>query len=412
MSTGLADRIRGQTEREQARTGYPEGFPALPPTPAARYTDPGFYALEQEAIFGRSWLLAGHVSDLPDPGSYRRFDRLGVPIFLIRGRDGQIRGFYNTCQHRGAPVVREEAGRAARLVCQYHAWSYDTAGNLLSVPHERDFCALDKEHRALRPVRCETWQGFVFINRDPHARPLGDFLAPVDAELGDQICGPRLRAGIRRNEVVRCNWKIAQEAFLEAYHVPAIHPQTAARVLDYAATAIGLLPNGHSRMMHGLNTERAGASAGATYGFEPIPTAGPLLGSFSSAYSIFPNITCPLNPYLLPMINFWPVDIETTLIEWVVYGYGWDGPDVPAAYAAFERAFAVVMEEDYANLAPMQASVASGALEDVPLCYQERRIYHFNLELDRCIGRSRIPAHLRTPLVDLPMEPAPAEAAR
>ena len=406
MNLELLETIRRGTDWEARRQGYPNNFPDLPPTPAARYTDPGFYALEQKHIFGATWMHAGHASDFPDIGSYRVFDRLRAPVFMIRSQDGEIRAFYNTCQHRGAPVLRSETGCTRRLTCQYHAWTYDTKGQLIAVPHERDFSGLDKSKRPLKSVRCEVWEGFIFLNLDDEAAPLKEFLAPIDAELADELSGPALKTAFRRSEVTNCNWKIAQEAFLEAYHVPVIHPQTADRILDYSSTTIGLFPNGHSRMIHKLNAALAGATAGASFGLTAIPTAGPILGEFSTAYSLFPNMTAPINTFMVPLINFWPIDIATTRIDWVVYGYGWEH-EPPAGFAAFSDAFDRIMDEDFRNLAPMQASVASGALKDVPLGYQERRIYHFNLEVDRRIGRDRIPEALRVAPMELPLEPTP-----
>ncbi|NJO32963.1 MAG: aromatic ring-hydroxylating dioxygenase subunit alpha [Rhodospirillales bacterium] len=400
MTMDLAERIRLQADAEEERQGYPSDFPALPPMPAQRYLDLGFFALEQEHIFGKSWLLVGHESDLPKSGSYRKFDHLSAPIFLIRGKDDKVRAFYNTCQHRGAPVIRNGEGVASRLVCAYHAWTYDSQGKLIAVPHEHDFCGLDKAQRGLKEIRCESWEGFLFINLSEEAEPLSAFMTPLSAELADKISGRNLRRAITRSQVVKCNWKIAQEAFLEAYHVPVIHQQTAARILHYPATAIGLLGNGHSRMVHKL----VGAAAGASYNLTPLPHAGALLRALSTAYGIFPNVTAPINGFVVGMISFWPVDVETTLIEWVMYGVRWEGEQRPEGYDRLEAAFDMVMQEDYDNLAPMQASVASGALSEVPLCYQERRIYSFNLELDRRIGRERIAPHLRMQEVALPIE--------
>ncbi len=404
MKVDLLNAIKQQTKYEEGREGYPEGFPALPPTPAARYTDPTFFDLELKHIFGAQWLNVGHERDLPNPGDYVLFDRLKAPLFLIRGQDGEVRAFYNTCQHRGAPVVRERQGQAKRLTCAYHAWTYDLKGQLIAVPHERDFCGLDRAKRSLKSIRCESWMGFLFINLDQAAAPLADVMLPFDAELADEIADAPLRAVFKRSETVRCNWKIAQEAFLEAYHVPVIHGNTAARVLDYPSTAISLLPHGHSRMVHKLNAVRNGVEAGADFKFSRFPHATEALGGLSTAYNIFPNITLPLNPYYATVISFWPQDIETTIVDWTGYALDWGEAPVPPEHASYRIAFDAIMNEDFENLAPMQASVASGALKDVPLSYQERRIYHFNLELDRRIGVEKIPAHLRTTHVTLPLE--------
>lgn len=96
---------------ERARTTTPDGFPALSDLPGGRYWELEFFALEHEALFKRGWLYAGHRDQLPKPGSFFVWRRTGTPIVIICGVDNRIRAFYNTCCHRGAPVVRQEAGR-------------------------------------------------------------------------------------------------------------------------------------------------------------------------------------------------------------------------------------------------------------------------------------------------------------
>ena len=118
-------------------------------------------------------LPGGRADDMPRPGDYLTFDRLGDPIVIVRGRDSTLRAFANTCQHRGAPVVRDVKGHARTLRCQYHSWSYDIDdGRLVHVPDERDFVDLDKSIRCLPTLRCEVWDGWVFVNHDPQAPPL------------------------------------------------------------------------------------------------------------------------------------------------------------------------------------------------------------------------------------------------
>jgi phenylpropionate dioxygenase-like ring-hydroxylating dioxygenase large terminal subunit len=117
-------------------------------------------------------------------GDHLTFDDLGVPVLLVRGSDGVLRAFYNSCQHRGAPVVREARGSARTLRCQYHSWTYDiTSGSLVQVPDERDFVGLCKEERGLVPLSCEVWQGWVFVNQDPHAASLADTFGPALEQL-------------------------------------------------------------------------------------------------------------------------------------------------------------------------------------------------------------------------------------
>ena len=117
-----------------------------------------------------------------------------VPVLIVRGKDDELRAFYNTCQHRGAPVVRDTPGTARTLRCQYHSWTYDiTDGRLVAVPDERDFVGLDKATRCLPRLRCEIWDGWVFVNQDLEAVPLLDWLAPIPEQLAE-LQGPTLRA--------------------------------------------------------------------------------------------------------------------------------------------------------------------------------------------------------------------------
>src|SRR3954471_20182227 len=106
MDAALLDSIKAKMAEEFARPGQPEGFPAFHDVPIGRYTTDEFWELEQQHLWNKVWVMAGRAEDLPEAGSYKTFDELAQPVLLVRGKDLQIRAFYNTCQHRGAPVVR------------------------------------------------------------------------------------------------------------------------------------------------------------------------------------------------------------------------------------------------------------------------------------------------------------------
>ena len=136
-------------------------------------------------------------SDLP-------LDR--YPVLVIRGADGALRAFMNSCRHRGAPVVRDVEGVTRLLVCHYHSWGYDLAGNLKRLPDERDFADLCKEDRGLVKVRCERWGGFVFVNLDDDAPPLLEWIAPLADRLPEIAAAPLrtvLHLAIRQNPRIR-----------------------------------------------------------------------------------------------------------------------------------------------------------------------------------------------------------------
>jgi phenylpropionate dioxygenase-like ring-hydroxylating dioxygenase large terminal subunit len=180
MDPALVDRIQADMRFEFARTAPPDGFPAFHDIPTQRHTSDEFHDLEQEFLWPNTWVIAGRAEDVAAPGDYFTFDDLGVPLVIVRGNDGELRCFYNTCQHRGAPVVRDERGSARRLRCQYHSWTYEIdGGTLVSVPDERDFVDLAWTQRCLPRASCDTAAGFVFVNRNPEATPLRDSLGPA-----------------------------------------------------------------------------------------------------------------------------------------------------------------------------------------------------------------------------------------
>ena len=133
MSPEEVQTLRNLMEFEAARTAPPDGFPGLPDIPAGRYNDPRFFELELQHIWRKSWLLAAHIDELPEPGSFMLWENAGQPVLLVHDTDGNVNAFYNTCSHRGAPVVTEQSGRKKRFACPYHGWTYSDKGELLAL---------------------------------------------------------------------------------------------------------------------------------------------------------------------------------------------------------------------------------------------------------------------------------------
>jgi len=395
MDDELIRRIEAQLAEESERRAPPPEWPVLPDLPVGRYTDPELARLEADVLFRRTWVYAGHESELPEPGSYLVFDRTGAPILVVRGHDGVVRAFYNTCRHRNAPVVRGSCGTARRLVCTFHSWAYDLGGSLVAVPDEYAFAGLDRAERGLVPVRCETWLGFIFVNEDEAAMPLLDFLGPLAREITPEYAGQPLRIVHRRRLTLPCNWKVAVEAFLEVYHLRTVHPKTLAPYLDGKASAVALFPQGHSRMV-----TRAAVTEGGKAGHEGLPsmpTVSRLVRETSTSYLIFPNVITPLGHAGFPLLLAWPRGPESTDYEWIYFALDWGGGDPPAAWEQRLALFDSIMDEDMQNLEPMQRSLASAGARGIPLSWPERRIWHFDVHVDRAIGADRIPDGLRVP---------------
>ena len=182
MNDASVAELKALMAYEAARTVPPEGFPALPDLPAGRYTDPQFFELERQHLWRKAWLFAAHIDELLEPGCFITWENTGSPVVIVHGRDGAINAFYNTCRHRGAPVVTESSGRRPTLTCKYHGWSYALSGELLSVRSPEDFTDLDFSCRGLLPVRCERFGNLIFLNFDEHAPTLLEWLGPLAEE--------------------------------------------------------------------------------------------------------------------------------------------------------------------------------------------------------------------------------------
>ncbi|MDE3204069.1 MAG: aromatic ring-hydroxylating dioxygenase subunit alpha [Acidobacteriota bacterium] len=396
MDESYLAEFRARSEAESARAGPPEGFPLLPDLPLGRYTDPEFFDLEMESVFGRAWLYAGHASELVGPGSFKVIAVPAGEVVLVRGDDGVVRAFRNACRHRGAPVVRSAHGHTRMLVCGYHSWTYDLTGHLVRVPEERDFLGLCKDDRGLVELRCEAWGGWYFVNLDPAAPALRDWLEPVTSLLADVARSP-LRVIDSKAVDLDCNWKVLAEGFLEVYHARTVHPTTVAPTLDTRGTVISLFERGHQNMLSPVKAGTRGDSRESLATIEHVPAV--MREQIQAAHGIFPNLITPLDARGFPFLVFWPTGVARTRLEIVWFAADWGDGTMPGGELWERRLsrFDSIMEEDYSNLAHIQRSMQSAAHGGQVIGYQERRIWHLHAWIDRMIGEGRVPAGLGVP---------------
>jgi phenylpropionate dioxygenase-like ring-hydroxylating dioxygenase large terminal subunit len=188
------------------------------------YTSEAFYRREVLRIFMKVWNFIGRADRIPHPGDFFTLEFAGVPVVVVRDQDGQVRAHANSCRHRGALVAFGE-GNCRAFKCPYHSWVYGLDGKLLAAPEIDRTRHFAFDAFGLVPVRLELWAGFMFINFDPAAAPLADWLGDLPEQLGsygfdDMVC-------TRRKEyVLDCNWKVYVENAMEAYHVATVHRST------------------------------------------------------------------------------------------------------------------------------------------------------------------------------------------
>ncbi len=395
------DNLRLLMEFEAARTAPPEGFPKLPDIPAGRYVDPRFYELEKAHIWRKAWLFAGHIDEIPEPGCFKLWDNTGQPLILVHDNDGNTGAFYNTCRHRGAPVVTEASGKRSRLTCKYHGWSYDLNGDLLAVRDAEDFTGLDFSCRGLKPVRCERFGNLIFVNFDDNAVSLLDWLGPV-AEEWREFQFENCRLVSRQAFDLQCNWKVAMEANTEVYHVRSIHPTTVAPVLDDRRNVNVFYANGHGRMVAPNKIiDNKPQSAMDRAAFPRIDTVSEIGRTCTQSYGVFPNWVSPLSDQTIPPLLFWPTGINSCRFEvWTMYHGAGEGGSPPEELnnvwtTPDGSELNQVLQEDTQFGAWIQKAMESDGFEGVPLSYQEARIYHWNQWADRMIGIDNIPEELR-----------------
>ncbi|MEO6717612.1 MAG: aromatic ring-hydroxylating dioxygenase subunit alpha [Novosphingobium sp.] len=208
---------------EMARKGETAKAAGVLHEPAAFFFEQARFDREFHALFRGMPLVACLSSQVPEPGCFRTFDDAGVPMLLSRGKDGKVRAFLNVCAHRGARVVREPCGKAARFTCRFHGWTYDTAGKVIGLPEEDNFCGELEGNKHLTECPAEERHGLVFVVPTPGAA------LDLDAHLGE-LDADFAAIGLESAEVVHAdllsvtgNWKYGADTFFETYHLNSLH---------------------------------------------------------------------------------------------------------------------------------------------------------------------------------------------
>ena len=187
------------------------------------YTDPAWFAVEQRTIFARSWQWIGHVEKLREPGRYVATEVGGMPVVVVRTATGELRGYYNVCQHRAHELVAGE-GTARSFVCPYHAWTYDLDGQLTGARRTNDLIDFDPSTICLDEIQVTEFGGFVYVNLDPTAAPLAEQAGGLGAEIAHWAPDVAdLTFAHRLTYEIDSNWKNVVDNFLECYHCHVAH---------------------------------------------------------------------------------------------------------------------------------------------------------------------------------------------
>ena len=191
--------------------------------PVARYTTKEYHDLEVERLWKKVWQFTCREEDIPEPGDHYRYDIAGMSFLVVRTETGDIKAFPNACLHRGR-MLKEFDGNATELRCAFHGFCWKLDGSFSDIPADWDFPQIDKSNFDLPNLPVAVWEGFIFINPDLNCDPFDDFIKDL-AEQFERWNPAGLYKQGHVAKIMPCNWKIAQEAFCEAYHVSGTHPQ-------------------------------------------------------------------------------------------------------------------------------------------------------------------------------------------
>lgn len=210
---------------------------------AKYYTSKEIYERERETLLSKTWMFACHESEIPNIGDYYTFELCEENLFVIRGKDRQVRTFYNVCQHRAHQLVQGK-GNCRSIICPYHAWTYELEGNLRSGPNLSAVQNLDREKICLQNVKTENFHGFIFVNFDTNASEMEEWFPGVKAALDEYV--PNLDI-LKPMEWIKipenCNWKTSVENHSECYHCQINHKAFSGGVID--PSTYDIQPNGY-----------------------------------------------------------------------------------------------------------------------------------------------------------------------
>ena len=388
--------------------------------------DPEQWKLEQQAIFRKTWLQMGRVELIPKKGRYitRELPSVGPGTSIIIVNDGeQIRAFYNLCRHRGNKLVwndypgEEVSGSCRQFVCKYHAWRYDLQGNLTFIQQEQEFFDVDKADYPLKPVRCEVWEGFIFVNFDDDAISLEEYLG----EFGQGLKGypfHEMTEHYSYRAEVKSNWKLFIDAFVEFYHAPILHMKQAEKAEAEKLAKFGFealhydIKGDHSmisswggmsppkdlnmvkpieRILHsGLfgPWDRPAIKGILPDELPPAINPGRHKTWGQDSFEFFPNFTLLFwVPGWYLTYNYWPTGVDTHIFEANLYFV----PPRNLRERLSQELAAVTFKEyafqDANTLEATQTQIGTRAVLDFPLCDQEVLLRHLHHTAHKYVDR-------------------------
>lgn len=354
------------------------------------YHDDEFLAVERERVFAASWQVLCHVNDVPNPGDYHTLDFLGEPLMAVRGHDGLVRTFFNVCRHRAARVLDGSKGNCAgRLVCPYHAWSYDLGGRLCSLPLRREFAGLSLDEYALKPVESEIYRGFIFVRLQPGNPSVADMMAPYDAELAAyrlEELQPIGRVTLRTRHV---NWKNVTDNYSDGMHISVAHPG----LTRLFGASYGIESRTWIDKMFGSLRDVPSSQPSERMYQAVLPRVPHLPDERQRLwvyFKLWPNVAFDIYPDQVDFMQMIPISATTTLIREIAYAHADDRREMQAARYLNWRVNRQVSAEDKRLIERVQNGMGSRSFSPGPLGRNEVALRSFANRMRKLIPESRL----------------------
>lgn len=356
--------------------------------PAWTYRDPEFFELEKERVFAPSWQAVCHESDVPEPGDWHTLDYIGESVIVVRGRDRVLRAFTNVCRHRGSRVVDGSRGCAKRLVCPYHAWTYDLDGALVGVPESATYPGLDKARHGLAPVSLEVWRGFVFVRLVEGGPSVAEMMAPYEALIEPYRFEDLKALGRVTTRPRTVNWKNIGDNYSDGLHIPIAHPG----LTRLFGKSYGVEAEEHVDRMWGEMQDRPSRNLSERAYQRFLPRAEHLPEGRQRGwlyFKLWPNVAFDIYPDQVDFMQWLPVSPTTSVIREIGYALPDERREMKAARYLNWRINRQVNAEDTALIERVQAGMASRSFSVGPLSEHETCLRHFCARMRELIPQAR-----------------------
>lgn len=356
--------------------------------PAWTYRDAEFFELEKERVFAPSWQVVCHLSDIPNAGDWHSLDYIGESVIVVRGRDGQLRAFTNVCRHRGSRIVDGSSGCAKKLICPYHAWTYELDGRLTGVPDSASYPTLDKEAQGLVPVSMEIWRGFVFVRLKDEGPSVAEMMAPYEAMVSPyrfEDLKALGRVTMRPREV---NWKNIGDNYSDGLHIPVAHPG----LTRLFGKSYGVEATPHVDRMWGDMEDRP-SDNWSERAYQRLLPPVPHLPEQSQRhwlyFKLWPNVAFDIYPDQVDFMQWLPVSPTTSLIREISYVLDDDRREMRAARYLNWRINRQVNAEDTLLITRVQQGMESRSFSMGPLSDKEVCLRNFCARMREIIPEAR-----------------------